>query len=114
MKDALQCAECAMCCHRKCMEAANLSTKCKMEPTKIEFQVTESDEVCESIEGASYDKEIKRRKSSQFLLPNIGEALNQSLKRVNSTSNLNLLPLAMNVSANNSRSVPSTPVHTPR
>lgn len=83
------------------------SSKCSSEGDgKINFQLTEPEE--ETLEDKD---DIRRRKSSQFL--NLGDAFNQSLKRVNSTSNLGLLPLSLNFSSN-SKSLPPTPQHSLR
>lgn len=101
-----------MCCHRKCVEKCSMSSKCQAEvESKIEFQVTKSDEPLLEISKPSTEKDIKRRKSSQFL--NLTEALNQGMKRVNSTSNLSILPLGLHFPGN-SKSLPPSPHHTPR
>lgn len=120
LKDAVQCRECSMSCHKKCMVKSQTSTVCSGtieieendESTQPEFKVTAAvdgdDDDCEVADEAidNYSKLSGHRQS-------FSELLSQGIKRVNSANNLNIPSLVSSL-AQNSKSLPPTPQHTPR
>lgn len=119
LKDAVQCRECSMSCHKKCMVKSQTSTVCSGtidieendETTQPEFKVTAvdgDDDDCEVADEAldNYAKLSGHRQS-------FSELLSQGIKRVNSANNLNIPTLVSSLSQN-SKSLPPTPQQTPR
>lgn len=121
LKDAVQCKECSMSCHKKCMLKSQTSTVCsgtnegkendESLSNQPEFKVTGADggdeddfEIAD--EAVDYSKLSGHRQSFSDLLA-------QGIKRVNSANNLNI-PTLVSSLTQNSKSLPPTPQHTPR
>lgn len=112
LKDAVQCRDCQMTCHKKCMARSQSSTICygAMDQSDLlTFKVTDADgqvddeeigdEVLESYRG-------EHRKSFSDLLAS-------GIKRVNSANSLNIPTIVSSLSTN-SKSLPPTPQHSSR
>ena len=121
LKDAVQCKDCSMSCHKKCMLKSQTSTVCsgmnegkendESQSNQPEFKVTGADggddddfEIAD--EAVDYSKISGHRQSFSDLLA-------QGIKRVNSANNLNI-PTLVSSLTQNSKSLPPTPQHTPR
>lgn len=121
LKDAVQCKDCSMSCHKKCMLKSQTSTVCsgtnegkendESQGNQPEFKVTGADggddddfEIAD--EAVDYSKLSGHRQSFSDLLA-------QGIKRVNSANNLNI-PTLVSSLTQNSKSLPPTPQHTPR
>lgn len=121
LKDAVQCKDCSMSCHKKCMLKSQTSTVCsgtnegkendESQGNQPEFKVTGADggddddfEIAD--EAVDYSKISGHRQSFSDLLA-------QGIKRVNSANNLNI-PTLVSSLTQNSKSLPPTPQHTSR
>ncbi|XP_030755746.1 PDZ domain-containing protein 8 [Sitophilus oryzae] len=92
LKDAVQCRECFMCCHKKCVVKCQTGTRCSSDkPIPVTSDVSLSDVVLQT-DVAPDD-----------------ESSGNNLKRVNSVTNLTI-PGAVSFS---SRSLPPSPQRTP-
>ncbi|XP_055609094.1 PDZ domain-containing protein 8 [Uranotaenia lowii] len=131
LKDAVQCRDCAMCCHKKCINKCQSSTICNVGDSiqstsstssmQPEFRVTEVESPTIEIEDfvdIAEEHQLQQQQQQQAKSrldshrQSFSDLLAQGLKRVNSASNLSI-PM---VSSNNqsSKSLPPTPQHTPR
>ncbi|KAL1398053.1 hypothetical protein pipiens_009265, partial [Culex pipiens pipiens] len=107
LKDAVQCRECAMCCHKKCINKCQSSTVCSAgdatqtssATSQPEFRVTEVDSPTIEVEDFVDIAEEQQQQQA-------------SLKRVNSANNLSI-PMVSSLNQS-SKSLPPTPQHTPR
>jgi len=121
LKDAVQCKDCSMSCHKKCMLKSQTSTVCsgtndgkendELQGNQPEFKVTgaeggDDDDFEIADEAVDYSKLSGHRQSFSDLLA-------QGIKRVNSANNLNI-PTLVSSLTQNSKSLPPTPQHTPR
>ncbi|KAF7286725.1 PDZ domain containing 8 [Rhynchophorus ferrugineus] len=92
LKDAVQCRECGMCCHKKCVVKCQTTSRCNTEkPSQVTSEVSLSDVVLQP-DGVAED-----------------DTSGGNLKRVNSVTNLTI-PGCMSFS---SRSLPPSPQRTP-
>lgn len=119
LKDAVQCKDCAMSCHKKCMLKSQTSTLCSGtgdgkendDPTNSqpEFKVTtaEGDDDDYEVADEAVDYKMSGHRQS------FSDLLAQGIKRVNSANNLNI-PTIVSSLTQNSKSLPPTPQHTPR
>lgn len=118
LKDAVQCRDCLMSCHKKCIVKCQTSTVCtgfkdceEFSPsTQPEFKVTtvdgnEDDDYEMGDEAVDVYKLSGHRQSFSDLLA-------QGIKRVNSANNLHI-PAIVSSLTQNSKSLPPTPQHTP-
>ncbi|XP_058448216.1 PDZ domain-containing protein 8 [Malaya genurostris] len=123
LKDAVQCRNCAMCCHKKCISKCQSSTVCnagdsvQQTPTtgsQPEFRVTEAEsptiEVEDFVDIVAEEQQGKSRLETHR--QSFSELLTQGLKRVNSVNNLSI-PMVSSMNQS-SKSLPPTPQHTPR
>lgn len=120
LKDAVQCKECQMSCHKKCMVKSQSSTVCSGtndgkendDPqSQPEFKVT----TAEGVDDDDYeiaDEAVDNYKLSGHR-QSFSDLLAQGIKRVNSANNLNI-PTIVSSLTQNSKSLPPTPQHTPR
>lgn len=123
LKDAVQCKNCAMCCHKKCLVKSLSSTVCvgnvngkdneEVQSAQPEFKVTEA-------EGEDYEEtgevvDSYKLSGHRQSFSDACSMLAQGIKRVNSANNLNI-PTISSLSSitQNSRSLPPTPQHTSR
>ncbi|KAL7018844.1 hypothetical protein ACKWTF_010928 [Chironomus riparius] len=120
LKDAVQCRECSMCCHKKCIVKCQSSTVCSgfvesrdfddlSQGHQPEFKVTAADCDDEYFEVA--DEAIDTYKLAGHR-QSFSDLLAQGIKRVNSANNLNI-PTIVSSLTQNSKSLPPTPQHTP-
>lgn len=121
LKDAVQCSDCLMSCHKKCMLKSQTSTVCSGnsdgkendDPHALqpEFKVTTADN------GEDDDYELADEAVDNYKLAghrqSFSDLLAQGIKRVNSANNLNI-PTIVSSLATNSKSLPPTPQHTSR
>lgn len=115
LKDAVQCRECSMSCHKKCIVKCQSSTVCSvtgddlMQGSQPEFKVT-------TAEGDDEDYEVADEAIDTYKLSghrqSFSDLLAQGIKRVNSANNLNI-PTIVSSLTQNSKSLPPTPQHTP-
>ncbi|XP_062714468.1 PDZ domain-containing protein 8 [Aedes albopictus] len=121
LKDAVQCRDCAMCCHKKCISKCQSSTVCTAseaaQPASTpgpEFRVTEAEsptiEVDDFVDIVEEQQQAKSRLESHR--QSFSDLLAQGLKRVNSANNLSI-PMVSSLNQS-SKSLPPTPQHTPR
>ncbi|KAK9712548.1 Peptidase family M50 [Popillia japonica] len=104
LKDAVQCRQCGLCCHKKCISKCQIGTECvPMETAHLKS---------ENVEVVQPDMNINEA------VDDINESDNNldtkqyfSLKRVNSANNLTIP--GFYVSTCQSRSLPPSPQHTP-
>lgn len=119
LKDAVQCRECNMSCHKKCMLKSQSSTVCSGsidveendESTQPEFKVTTAQVDDDDFEVA--DEAVDNYAKLSGHRQSFSELLSQGIKRVNSANNLHIPTLVSSLSQN-SKSLPPTPQHTPR
>uniref|UniRef100_A0A1B0GJQ9 PDZ domain-containing protein 8 n=1 Tax=Lutzomyia longipalpis TaxID=7200 RepID=A0A1B0GJQ9_LUTLO len=120
LKDAAQCKECSMCCHKKCITKCQNSTVCgpvdaqvpissPQQTVQPEFRVTQP---CEEVNEGDDPEEINRLKSDGHR-QSFSDLLTQGLKRVNSANNL-AIPAIVSSLGQGSRSLPPSPQYTPR
>lgn len=102
LKDAVQCRQCGMCCHKKCLVKCQLVSDCQPADTSDSMRVRPEITMTEAnaIEQQSGEIDNERQELS------LG-----AMKRVNSVSNL-LVP-GEHSSKNQSRSLPPSPQRTP-
>lgn len=117
LKDAVQCRDCLMCCHKKCIVKCQSSTVCSgykdceeySQSSQPEFKVT-------SVDGEDDDYEVGDEAVDTYKLSghrqSFSDLLAQGIKRVNSANNLNI-PTIVSSLTQNSKSLPPTPQHTP-
>ncbi|XP_058823324.1 PDZ domain-containing protein 8 [Topomyia yanbarensis] len=123
LKDAVQCRDCAMCCHKKCISKCQSSTVCNVgdsaQPpsttgSQPEFRLTEAEsptiEVEDFVDIVAEEQQAKSRLESHR--QSFSDLLTQGLKRVNSVNNL-AIPMVSSMNQS-SKSLPPTPQHTPR
>lgn len=122
LKDAVQCSDCLMSCHKKCMVKSQSSTVCSgtndgkenddPHSSQPEFKVTTADngddEYFEVADEALDNYKLAGHRQS------FSDLLAQGIKRVNSANNLNIPTIVSSLSTNNSKSLPPTPQHTSR
>ncbi|KFB53493.1 AGAP002576-PB-like protein [Anopheles sinensis] len=132
LKDAVQCRDCAMCCHKKCINKCQSSTVCSAnegaasERASFSTTTTTSGGSTGSVAAAAAATTSASTLQPEFKLtepesPTIeleahrqsfSDLLVQGLKRVNSANNLSIPTMAgLNPG---SKSLPPTPQHTPR
>lgn len=118
LKDAVQCRDCLMSCHKKCVVKCQTSTVCTgykdceefSQSTQPEFKVTTVDgNYDDDYEMA--DEAVDTYKLSGHR-QSFSDLLAQGIKRVNSANNLNI-PTIVSSLTQNSKSLPPTPQHTP-
>lgn len=123
LKDAVQCKDCAMCCHKKCLVKSQTSTVCggsvdgkendDPQGAQPEFKVT----AAEGQDDGDYevaDEAIDTYKLSGHR-QSFSDMLAQGIKRVNSANNLNIPTItSLSSMTQNSKSLPPTPQHTSR
>lgn len=121
LKDAVQCKDCSMSCHKKCMVKSQSSTVCAgtndgkenddPQNAQPEFKVT-------TAEGDDDDYELADEAVDSYKLAghrqSFSDLLAQGIKRVNSANNLNIPTIVSSLTQTNSKSLPPTPQHTPR
>lgn len=120
LKDAVQCRDCAMCCHKKCVAKCQNATVCGPVDGNVvtfisqpEFKVTEHSTEVDEFEEIEFIKPPISDGSGHR--PSFSDLLVQGIKRVNSANNLNIPGMGSGGSSNqSSRSLPPTPQHTPR
>ncbi|XP_053691071.1 PDZ domain-containing protein 8 [Sabethes cyaneus] len=124
LKDAVQCRDCAMCCHKKCINKCQSSTVCNVGDTvptipltssQPEFRVTEADSPTIEVEDFVDIVEEEQQAAKSRLeshRQSFSDLLTQGLKRVNSVNNL-AIPMVSSMNQS-SKSLPPTPQHTPR
>ncbi|XP_037914498.1 PDZ domain-containing protein 8 isoform X2 [Hermetia illucens] len=125
LKDAVQCRDCSMCCHKKCITKCQNSTVCgpvdcssntssgsgtgsTISTSQPEFRVTQAphSDDAESEDGDEVQPKLEGHRQS------FSDLLAQGLKRVNSANNL-AIPGIVSSLSQNSRSLPPSPQHTP-
>ncbi|GAB0088023.1 PDZ domain-containing protein 8 [Sergentomyia squamirostris] len=123
LKDAVQCKDCSMCCHKKCVTKCQSSTVCgpttevqiagQMASIQPEFRVTQPCE--EATEGEELEEinRLKNDKKNDGHRQSFSDLLSQGLKRVNSANNL-AIPNIVSSLGQGSRSLPPSPQYTPR
>lgn len=118
LKDAVQCKDCAMSCHKKCMVRSQTSTVCSgihdgkenddPQGHQPEFKLTTTEG------GDDDDYELADEAVDNYKLTghrqSFSELLAQGIKRVNSANNLNI-PMMVSSITQNSKSLPPTPQH---
>ncbi|XP_059620798.1 PDZ domain-containing protein 8 [Phlebotomus argentipes] len=120
LKDAAQCKDCSMCCHKKCITKCQNSTVCgptdaqmptasPQQTVQPEFRVTQP---CEEVTEGEDVEEINRLKNEGHR-QSFSDLLTQGLKRVNSANNL-AIPAIVSSLGQGSRSLPPSPQYTPR
>ncbi|KRT86807.1 C1 domain containing protein [Oryctes borbonicus] len=106
LKDAVQCGQCGLCCHKKCISKCQVSTECvPIETTHLKGENVEMVQPDMNINEVADDSSIENDsglESKQYF----------SLKRVNSVSNLTIP--GSHISTSQSRSLPPSPQHTSR
>lgn len=122
LKDAVQCRECAMCCHKKCITKCQNSTVCgptdipsAQQMHQVDIKLTEAPVM--NNDDLDMDADDCNKSRLDAHRQSFSDLLAQGLKRVNSANNLanNLNIPGMGSSVNqNSRSLPPSPQHTPR
>lgn len=122
LKDGVQCQECSMNCHKKCITRCQASTICgpvdasialqqsSLHASSPEFKVTDADG-----EGEIDDfEEVEEPKlKSDQHRQSFSEMISQGIKRVNSANNL-AIPAIVSSLNQGTRSLPPSPQHTPR
>ncbi|KAL5275636.1 PDZD8 family protein [Megaselia abdita] len=122
LKDAVQCKDCGMCCHKKCINKCQISTVCSViksdeslstagSGTSIVTQVTLTEPVNDDDEDEE-DPRLAGGGNATTHRSSISGFLAEGLKRVNSANNLaipGIVPFGQN-----SRSLPPSPQHSPR
>lgn len=118
LKDAVQCKDCGMSCHKKCMVKSQTSTVCNgindgkenddPQVHQPEFKVTTTES------GNDDDYELADEAVDNYKLTghrqSFSDLLAQGIKRVNSANNLNI-PMMVSSMTQNSKSLPPTPQH---
>lgn len=126
LKDAVQCSECAMCCHKKCITKCQNATVCgpvdcsnmlrqrqpSIATTTPEFTVTDAD-ACDASEGEEAMPSISGEESAETVLTNapptpvfevhrssLTGLLAQGIKRVNSANNLAIPGIVSSLAGN--------------
>ncbi|XP_065083846.1 PDZ domain-containing protein 8 isoform X2 [Ochlerotatus camptorhynchus] len=122
LKDAFQCRDCAMCCHKKCISKCQSSTVCSANEPALpsggqpEFRVTEADspsiEVDDFVDIVEEHQQQQAKSRLECHRQSFSDLLAQGLKRVNSVNNLSI-PMVSSLNQS-SKSLPPTPQHTPR
>ncbi|CRL08055.1 CLUMA_CG020948, isoform A [Clunio marinus] len=119
LKDAVQCEDCLMSCHKKCMVKSQNSTICSglSEGKENESQTIQPEVriTTTAIEGEDFelaDEAVDNYKLSGHR-QSFSDLVSQGIKRVNSANNLNISTIVSSL-AQNSKSLPPTPQHTPR
>lgn len=129
LKDAVQCLECSMVCHKKCVIKCQTSTVCGAgegpsaatsvinltedlnQTTQPEFKVTAHNY---DYETPDHEDVLERSKLDSHR-QSFSDLLSAGMKRVNSANNLNNLNIPhMGGSSSQSKSLPPTPQQTPR
>ncbi|XP_055295198.1 PDZ domain-containing protein 8 [Sitodiplosis mosellana] len=122
LKDGVQCRDCLMNCHKKCITKCQQSTICgpvdasaalqqsSLHASSVEFKVTDADgegeiDDFEEIEEPKLKLDQHRQSFS--------EMISQGIKRVNSANNL-AIPAIVSSLNQGTRSLPPSPQHTPR
>lgn len=122
LKDAVQCKDCGMCCHKKCINKCQISTVCTVikseealasggSGTTVTTQVTLSEPMNDD-EDDEEDPRLAAGGTTFTHRSSISGFLAEGLKRVNSANNLaipGIVPFGQN-----SRSLPPSPQHSPR
>lgn len=119
--NTVQCRDCQMCCHKKCINKCQNSTICGPVDASaamhesgiapaVEFKVTDTDGIGEIDDFEEIDE--PRPKLDQHR-QSFSELITQGIKRVNSANNL-AIPAIVSSLNQGSRSLPPSPQHTPR
>lgn len=117
LKDGVQCQDCSMNCHKKCITKCQTSTICgpvdasaALQQNAVGLKVTGADE-----EGEVDDFEEIEEPKQKFdqHRQSFSEMISQGIKRVNSANNL-AIPAIVSTLNQTSRSLPPSPQHTPR
>lgn len=123
LKDGVQCRDCSMNCHKKCINKCQASTICgpvdataalqqsSLAQSSVEFKVTDTDAGDGEIDDFE-EIEEPRPKLDQHR-QSFSELISQGIKRVNSANNL-AIPAIVQSLNQSSRSLPPSPQHTPR
>ncbi|XP_022900030.1 PDZ domain-containing protein 8 [Onthophagus taurus] len=107
LKDAVQCRQCGLCCHKKCITKCQVSTDCVQSDIVIKTDGIESDI---SIKDVIVQDDLSGLDKSDT--DSSGELKSScNLKRVNSANNLTIP--GSHVTTCQSRSLPPSPQHTP-
>jgi PDZ domain-containing protein 8 len=113
LKDAVQCKDCQMCCHKKCMVRSQVSTICYGSIEQSEFlQLKVTDVDCQDDEDDESIESFKNSGSGHR--QSFSDLLSSGIKRVNSANSLNIPTIVSNLSSSNSKSLPPTPQHSSR
>lgn len=115
LKDAVQCKDCNMCCHKKCMVRSQSSTICYGLEQSDFLQLKVTDVDCPDDEEI-VDENIENYKNSAGgHRQSFSDLLASGIKRVNSANSLNIPTIVSNLSSpTNSKSLPPTPQHSSR
>lgn len=111
LKDAVQCRDCQMTCHKKCMMRSQSSTICygAMDQSDLlTFKVTDADGQDDEEIGDEVLESYRAEHRKSF-----SDMLASGIKRVNSANNLNIPTIVSSLSSN-SKSLPPTPQHSSR
>lgn len=117
LKDAVQCRDCLMCCHKKCIVKCQSSTVCSGFKDCEEYsQISQPEFKVTTVDGDFDDYEMADEAVDSYKLSghrqSFSDLLAQGIKRVNSANNLNI-PTIVSSLTQNSKSLPPTPQHTP-
>lgn len=119
LKDGVQCRDCAMNCHKKCITKCQAHTICgpvdasaalQHGTAAVEFKVTDADgegEIDDFEECDEPKPKLDQHRQS------FSEMISQGIKRVNSANNL-AIPGIVSSLNQGTRSLPPSPQHTPR
>lgn len=111
LKDAVQCKDCQMTCHKKCMMRSQSSTVCygTMDQNELlTLKVTDTD--CQDDDEVADEALESYRGSSGEHRKSFSDMLAHGIKRVNSANSLNI-PMIVSSLSTNSKSLPPTPQH---
>lgn len=115
LKDGVQCSDCGMNCHKKCITKCQSSTICgpvdatsafqqiNLSNSGVEFKITDAEED----DFEEIDSKLDQHRQS------FSEMITQGIKRVNSANNL-AIPAIVSSLNQVSRSLPQSPQHSPR
>lgn len=119
LKDAVQCQDCSMSCHKKCMLKSQTSTVCSGSADGKENDESHKNQPEFKLSGPAGDDddfEIADEAVDNYKLSghrqSFSDLLAQGIKRVNSANNLHIPTISS--LTQNSKSLPPTPQHTPR
>lgn len=115
LKDAVQCKDCHMTCHKKCMTRSQSSSVCygTLDQNEIITTLKVTDVDCQDDEEVADEALESYRGSSGEHRKSFGDMLAHGIKRVNSANSLNIPSIVSSLSTN-SKSLPPTPQHSSR